>query len=377
MSEWISVIAVFWILWAIDGAKIAPRAIFPVTGGGWSRSAGVVFRRLSRPGGWPGSWRVTASDVPLALSAAGLCNRPVGGTGRPAEAPMQAQAWRWEEIRDAGVAKGWLFVNGKRFCPDTGHVSAPQLLALARLPAGDREKRIRLAMGRWFRPAHLIRRVRMLRGRTRLVARLNVILLLGCLLLSVFAAGVITSRLSDGSVERVGTILPWFLLGLVGAHFGAVIAAWRVVGRLKAVAPEKRRTGLLSALLMPPQAMRLRALLGEGFFPAQHPLAVVVALGSARARAAWAFNVIADLRWPIGGADDSELAREITGWFRTELTERIASLLRSANLEADSLLALPAADGLGSCSYCPRCRDQFVGGVLRCPHGVELQTLRR
>ena len=122
------------------------------------------------------------------------------------------------------------------------------------------------------------------------------VFLAGCGLLSVFAAGVIASRLSDGSVERVATILPWFLLGMVAVHFGAVIAAWRLVRRLKAVAPEKRRTNLLSALLMPPQAMRLRALLGDGFFPPQHPLAVIVAWGAERAKAAWAFNAIADLR---------------------------------------------------------------------------------
>ncbi len=377
MSEWISVIAVFWILWAIDGVKIAPRAIFTLVGGGWRRTASVGFRRLSWPGWWPASWRMMVNDVPLTLSPVGVCNRPVGSAGRPAEAPACAQAWRWAEIREVGVAKGWLYINGVRFCPDTGHVAAPQLLALVRLAGGFREKRIRQLMGLWFRPAHLRRRVRVLAGRTRVVAALNQIFLVGCGLLSVFAAGVIASRLSDGSVERVATVLPWFLLGLAGAHFGAGITAWRLVGRLKAVAPEKRRTHLFSALLMPPQAMRLRALLGDGFFPAQHPLATIVALGSGRAKAGWAFNVVADLRWPIGADEDSSLVREITDWHRAELEVRVVALLLSVNLAPEALFAPPAADAPGSCSYCPRCRDQFVGGVKLCPHGVELCPVRR
>lgn len=377
MSEWISVIAVFWILWAIDGVKITPRAMFTVVGGGWWRAGGVAFRRVSWPGWWPARWRVMVTDVPLTLSPAGVCNRPAGSAGRPTEAPVRAQTWRWEEVRDVGLAKGWIYINGARFCPDTGHVTAPQLLGLAPLAVGLREKRIRELLGRWFRPAHVRRRAQVLAGRTRVVAGLNLVFLAGCGLLSVFAAGVIASRLSDGSVERVATILPWFLLGMVAVHFGAVIAAWRLVRRLKAVAPEKRRTNLLSALLMPPQAMRLRALLGDGFFPPQHPLAVIVAWGGERAKAAWAFNAIADLRWPIGTGDDSPLAGEITGWFRAELEVRVEAMLRRANLGSETLLAAPPADAPGSCSYCPRCRDQFVGGVQRCPHGVALCPVRR
>ena len=377
MSEWISVIAVFWILWVIDGARLAARAIFSVVGGRWWRVGRVAFGRLSRPDWWPWGWRVTMTDVPLTLSPVGVCNRSAGSAGRPTDAPVRAQAWRWEEIRDVGVAKGWLYVNGARFCAATGHVSAPQLLALARLPAMAREKRIRVLIGRWFRPAHLRRRARVVEGRTQSVMILNVILLASCVLLSVFAAGVIASRLSDRSVERVATILPWFLLGVAAVHFGAVIVAWRLVRRLKPMAAEKRRTNLFSALLMPPQAMRLRALLGDGFFPAQHPLAVIVAFGGERAKAAWAFNVVADLRWPIGVGDDSPLAREIAGWFRAELEVRIAALMGRANLTTEALLAPPVADAAASCTYCPRCGDQFVAGRTVCPHGVELRPLRR
>ena len=60
-----------------------------------------------------------------------------------------------------------------------------------------------------------------------------------------------------------------------------------------------------------------------------------------------------------------------------ELEVRVGALLRRANLAPDALLAPPAADAPGSCSYCPRCRDQFVSGVQRCPHGVELCPVRR
>lgn len=374
MSEWASFIAVFWLLWSIDGAKIAPRAIFTVVR--WPGRVHALFSRLSLPGPGPWGWRATVADVPLTLSPHGICNRPAGTAGRPADAPHVAHAWAWAEVREITSVDGWLVVNGAKFCPDTGHVTAAELLSIAKLPPAAREVRVRLVLRRWLRPAQVRRRVRVLRRRTQVVAALNTATLAGYAALSCYLLAEAAARVPERTGIAIVELLPWVLLGLVVAHFTGVIAAWRAMKQLPAVAAHKRGMNLFTAALMPPQALRLRALVGEGFFPAQHPLATILALGSARAQREAAFNMITDLRWPIGGADDPPLAREIAAWFRGALAAEIDPRLRAAGLAPEGLVATPAPDSPAACAYCPRCGDQFVAGRTVCPHGVKLQPLR-
>jgi hypothetical protein len=378
MSEWFSVLAVFWLLWAVDGAKLVAWRVFTFVGGAWGRGrARVSYSRMSLPGLWSGSWRVVMNDVPLALSPDGVCNVPAGSTGRPAEKASQAAAWRWEDVRDVGVARGWIFVNGARFCRDTGHVKAPELLTLARLPRTERERKIDRVIRRWLRPAHLKRRATVLAGRTRVTATLNSVLFIALAVLTVYVLSDVASMLPGAWSERIASGLPYGLLGLLTLHLAAVVMAWRAKRRLRPVAPEKRGAALFSALLLPPQAMRLRALLGEGFFPAQHPLSAVLAWSGQRERQEWAFNAFADLRWPIGERDEPPFAREIASWFRAALGARMETALKGAGVVAETLLAAPEPDSPASCSYCPRCRDQFAGKATVCPNGVPLRFLTR
>jgi hypothetical protein len=374
MSEWVSVFAVFWILWAIDGARLAPRRVFTFVGCG--RRARVTYDRLSLPGVIPTSWRVGAQDVPLALSPRGVCNRGIGTAGRPAERFEPLRAWRWEEVREVGVAKGWIYVNGHAFCPDTGHVRARELLALATMPEQERTQRIEAIVARWFRPAHLRRRVRVLERRTRLAAGLNLVLF-GCFVaLTVYVAADVPSRIPEHASRIVWAALPWLLGAMVVVHMAAVIAAARSIRRLPAVAGEKRGTALFSAALLPAQALRLRALAADGFFPPQHPLAMVAALAPAATLRTWAFNGVADQQWPSAPGGDSTLSRDVGAWFGAELYGHFGRLLRAAGVDVAELLAPPAPDGRESCTYCPRCGDQFTarGGV--CPQGVPLRPLR-
>lgn len=375
MSEWVSVLAVFWVLWALDGVRVPRRRVFSFVIGGTGRIARAGYARVSLPGLWPGRWRMTADDVPVSLSPAGICNRPVGAAGRPGEGPAKAHVWRWEEIREVGVADGWLYVNGARFSPNTGHVVAPELLVLARLAPPVREARIRSLVNRWFRPVHLRRRARVLEGRTRIAAALNAVTLTGFVVLSIYVVGDVASRIAPEWSGRVAAALPWILGVLFVLHVVPVIVVWRALRRLKPVRLEKRSANLFSALLLPPQALRLRSLAGEGYFPAQHPLAGFLAFGEAAARVRWGFNVIADLRWPIDAAGDSPLAQEIAGWFRGILEAKVVTLLAAEGVALETLLSPPPRDAAASCRYCPRCRDQFVAGPEVCPHGVKLRPL--
>ncbi len=363
---------VFWALWLVDGIKLPPVARFSVTGFG--RRARLAFGRLLAPGWSPAGWRAVADDLPFTLSPAGICNRPAGSAGRPAETPLRATAWTWDEVRATGVQGGWITVNGARFCRDTGHLRASQILGLARMPEAVRTPRLGWWLQRWLRPAHLRRRARVLTGRTLTPVVLNALFLVLAVVITVYLLADGASRLSPVQADRVARALPLVAGYLVLLHLAALVSTWLTVRRLKVPGDDKRTIALFSAALLPPQALRLRALAGEGWFPVQHPLAFALAFARKKEIAGLAFQTLGDLRWPIGDADDSPLAKAIATWHRAELARRLAPLLKQAGLNEAELFVAPRADGPASCRYCPRCGSQFTTDAARCPQGVELRA---
>jgi len=376
VSEWAPVIAVYWALWALDGLRFGARHVFSLRAGRVLRGR-LRYNRWVLPGAASTGWRITMPDVPFAISPIGIRNRPIGSAGRPAESVGTARAWHWEEIREVGVAKGWVFVNGAALCPDTGHLPAREILTLAQLVPADRERAIDDLIARWFRPTQLRRRARVLVGRTVVPAILNAVSFTFFAVLSVYVLGDIASRLPERTASAIAATLPFVLLAALAMHVAAVAIAWRALRGLRVAAPDRRGAGLFSALLLPPQALRLRALLGEGYFPAAHPLAIALAFAPESDRAAFAFNTIADLRWPIHAESDPPLAREIGTWFRRAMEARLTPLLRAARIDVDAMLAPPVAENRESGAYCPRCRDQFVGGPTVCPHGIALLPVKK
>ena len=376
MSEWITILAVFWLLWGLDGVRLVRRAVWTFRVGRRGRGGAVSFGRLGWPAPSPLAWRIAGPDVPLALSEDGIVNVSAGAAGRPAAQPEVRQACRWSDIRAVGLAGGWIHVNGRRFCPDTGHVTAPELWALVGTAPAERGPRIEALVARWLRPAQVARRGRSLAGRTRWVAGLNLAGLLGMVLLGLYLAGDVAGRVPARMAERVGAVLPWCVLLLALVHGAAWVAAWRARRSLPVRGGDPRSANLWSALLLPPQALRLRALLGDGFFPAQHPLAVAAAVASRPVQRQLAFNVVADLRWPREEPGASALERAVLADFRLRLTPRIEALVTAAGWSVADLLQPPRPDLPTSCAYCPRCRDQFVAGPSHCPQGILLQPLR-
>lgn len=367
-------IAVYWTLWAIDGLKLAPRRTFALIRGPRRFFARLHYRRWLPPSFSPFGWRIITSDIPLSLSPEGVTNLMSGSAGRPAERPVSVRAWRWEELDQVGVAKGWLYLNGQRFCPDTGHLRAPDLLALARLPPDHRAARIRRLVRSWFRPGHLQRRARVLAGRTRAAAFLNAVALAGTCLLSIYVAGNVADYLGEARAAAIAGVLPWTLLALLILHFAGIMLGWRALHRLRSADPSDRRGGaLFSALLLPPQALKIRLLAADGYFPAQHPLAAALAFARQSDRQELGFNALADLRWPLASADTPAAAGAITAWFSAELEPQLQATLHLMGLTPATLLQAPEPDGPTSCLYCPRCRDQFTAGRSHCPHGIALQ----
>ncbi len=366
---------VFWALWLVDGIKLPPVARFGVTGRG--RRARFVFGRLLMPGWSPAAWRVVATDIPFALSPAGISNRPVGAAGRPTEIPSRATAWAWADVRETALKDGWIFINGARFCRDTGHLRASQILGLARMEETVRAERIGWWLQRWLRPAHLRRRARVLAGRTTIPVQLNILFLIMAGIITGYLLADGASYLSPTQAEAVAHRLPLIAGWLALLHGIALVATWRATRRLKVPGEDKRSIALFSAALLPPQALRLRALAGEGWFPAQHPLALALAFAPRSELTTFAFQTLSDLRWPVGDAEDSPLAKAIAAWHRNELAQCLAPLLAAAGIQEAELFRAPRADGPASCRYCPRCHSQFTSETARCAHGVELRPVAK
>ena len=318
-----------------------------------------------------------AEDLPLAFSPTGVVNWPAGAVARPVATPDELQAWRWGEIRQIEEKDGWLAINGRRFCPATGHVTAAELLALAvalgPLDAGGRAAALRAILRGWLRPAHLRRRALVLRARTGGVMIFNVAVLLGCAVLSIWFLGGLKEATADWVTARLEMLLLWLAL----MHLWGMGLAWWARRRLRQIMrqPDLAKNAVLGAVLFPPQALRFRATLGAGWFPPSHPVACALAFAPPAARDRLVFNLLADLRWPLAPSGGGPLAGEILGWFRTALGGELDELLAREGVEAKALLAAPVPDGPASCAYCPRCQSQFTGAAATCPHGVPLQPL--
>jgi hypothetical protein len=375
MSEWGSLLLVFWLLWVVDGWKLPPVERFVVIGG--ARRARLHFARLLPPPWSPAGWSVVAADVPFSISPAGICNRPAGAAGRPVDAPTAATAWAWADVREATLADGWLLINGHRFCRNTGHIGARQLLELAQLADAARLPRLEWLLARWLRPAHLRRRRRVLRARTATAASLNTTFLALAAGITLYLVADVAHRLPARWSDFAGRLLP--LLGgyLALLHVAAMVSAWLAVRRLKRVQPDRRGSALLTAALLPPQALRLRALAADGFFPAQHPLAYALAFAGPAQLRQVAFDTLADLRWPVRDERDHPAARAICAWHRVELARQLTPALAAAGIAEAELFRSPEPEGPASLRYCPRCRSQFTVARECCPDGVKLLPLER
>ncbi len=375
MSEWGYLLATFWVFWWVDGLRWSRRAAWNVAAGLRASRARVEFGRWHWPSPWPDGWRTVAPEVPFSLSPEGICNRPAGSAGRPVDAPSVASALRWEDVRTVTRERGWLHINGHRFCTDTGHLNPADILSFAALPPDKRVSALQALAARWLRPAHLRRRARVVCHHSAGSVAANQAALLFAILTTFILLAGPAEWLPEATLARLGALLPGLGAGMVVLHALGIILARKALRQCRPAQALTPDTRLLSAALFPPQALRLRALISERFFPPQHPLAFALAFSPPSVRAQVAFDVLADLRWPAGGDRDPPGARDITAWWRQQFEATVRRQLEAFNLNAETLLAPPAPSSPAACLYCPRCRDQFVGGPARCIHGIPLQSL--
>src|SRR5205823_2269857 len=106
LSIWWAILAVFWMWFLVDCVKISFRPRFWLSGF-WGRLRGsTTHGQLAFTAPSPLAWQALTEDPPFAFSPEGLCNVAVGSVGRPVPRALQAQSWRWEDIREIKTKSG-------------------------------------------------------------------------------------------------------------------------------------------------------------------------------------------------------------------------------------------------------------------------------
>jgi len=413
MAEWWSVVAVFWALYLADGVVGGRRARLFLSawrGGppqlpGWkskpprrpchaclAKTAALTEASWHFTAPWPWAWSVPLADVPAAFSRAGLVNRPAASTARPPAWPEVLRAERWEKTGKIATGGGWISLGGKRFTPLTEALDAGELQRMvARLARLLPEQRAEWLRAWWRSRLSPLRARRRLAGallRTRPLAFLNTLQTAGWGVLTLgllgewFVPGAdATGRAVSWSRYHAPSQEPWWalLIWLVLMHFWSVAKAWRAHRKLYPSRKEERGGMVFSALLLPPQALRFRALLLRPLGKEITPLAAVLAAGAPAVARSAAAATLRDVAYPARSANLPEFfarqAEEAAKLVRPELERVLQAEARAGKRELapSSLLAAPADFPPEVCAWCPRCGDGFVRSDGACPHGIKLQ----
>jgi len=382
MTEWWLLIAAFWFWYFADCLKAGLKPRFFLSRAFGRRRASVWHLPGAVIPPLPTASFVRTEDPPIAFSPEGLTNVPAGSAGRPAPAPVIGQSWRWEDVRQLGQSRGRIFINGQDFCAVTPFTTLAGLRALidGSRNRTSKERAVWLTgqLACWFRPAHLRRQQTVLLGRTATLVALTSSAFAVTLLLSVYLLVGSALPVSVELAARLGKLLPAFGLYLLGLHLAIVVMGWRIHRRLMPKRGEERLNMMLSATMLPPQALRLRSRIGAEFFKPAHPLAWLAVLAGQKDFAEYARQAVADLRWPLVPVRnvDPALSATISAWMSERIAGEVDRLLLERGVDRAELLKTPEPDSAGSCAYCPRCRSQFTSAVARCPYGIKLLPLK-
>jgi hypothetical protein len=380
-SEWWSILAVFWGLYLADGLRGGRRdRLFFHDWRGWGRAARARVSQSS----WfftpplPGAWMLTTEDLPASLAPEGLTNWPCAAASRPPVLPEHVEAWGWEDVRRVDDRLGWIYVNERRFTPSTPGLDAASLGNLARelspLSIEARAARLRLWHSRRFASHRFARRLKSALLRSRGLARLNTT---QTTLLAIVSAYLLLdgpARVQPALRDALAGALPLFLSLCAGLHLLALGWFYCLHRRFHPRAGQERASLIFTALLVPPQALRMRmhlvAKLGAGL----HPLSVALACAGPATARSLATATLRDLRWPRLPADIPPRVEMLVRSASVVLEPFIHAALNRHGAEFSStvLLAAPVRRSPEACAYCPRCGDEFTRPDSVCPHGVPL-----
>jgi hypothetical protein len=383
MNEWWPFIGLFLALYLLDGFRLSRRSRWYL--GAWAGRRGTLAQSSRCSFSWPSpfGWTFEVEDLPASLSAVGLTNWPTGSASRPPPLPDLIHSWRWEEIISVQARRGMIVVNGTIAFPVTAALDAMQLEKLvARMrsaSATEREAVLRGWHSRRFRPQALRRRQQMALHRTRGLAVVNSTQTVLLVAAAVYLMSGMAEEVSTPVQTILAEALPWLVGVYVALHGVAVRMAARVHRRLYPESKAERSSLIVTSLLVPAQALRLRLLLLRHLARDQHPLAVALAILPPTLALEPVRATVADLKWPRRPQGLPTEVETIADGSRACLEPIVLAAVEASvcRMQVCESLATPKPDTATSCAWCPRCGDQFSRAEGRCPHGVPLEPLQR
>ncbi|CAM3080200.1 hypothetical protein [Rariglobus hedericola] len=382
-SEWWSILAVFWGLYLADGLRGGrrDRLFFYAWFGDRTSHLRVTQSSWFLIPPLSDACALIAEDLPASLAPEGLTNWPSVSASRPPPLPQHVAIFRWEDIQRIEDRSGWIFINERRFTPASPGLTAKALEALARelAPLSPEARTTRLTAwqtGR-FSSARLRRRFQSIMVRSRSLAFLNTVQLLFAAGLSAYVLLDVPSHIPPVMHDALVGVLPVYLVAYAAAHVTALVLFYRLHRRFFPKAGQERASALFTALLVPPQALRLRLHLTAKLAGGLHPLAVALACSRPGVAQTFAADTLRDLHWPLRPAglpaDISALADSSARLLEPVVLAAFAS--QTPPVSPDDLLAPPLRESPEACAYCPRCGDQFTRPDSHCSHGVALLPL--
>ncbi len=133
-----------------------------------------------------------------------------------------------------------------------------------------------------------------------------------------------------------------------------------------------RGTGVVTALLSPPSAMRSADIIERDLLSVFHPVAAAIALLEGEVLKTYAVGTVSRMRFPVQPPRFKE-----EEWFEEAWLKEVESLISRRVADVAQLLAPPPRGEPTSRTYCPRCRVQFQLPDGKCPDcpGIELRLL--
>jgi hypothetical protein len=232
--------------------------------------------------------------------------------------------------------------------------------------------------------AHTRRKFQAILAHSRPLASVNIVQFVFCVLSTIYLTTGFASYLPDMACDFFGKNIKGILFSYVLAHIWSVSEFFRLHCHFYKRKSTDRMYVLATALLLPPQALRLRNRLIENMVQTQHPLAIALAVGKANESADMAKATLRDIYWPLLPCWLPSLTRMIT----IEASQLINPIIKKcleiramtdARFSADKLLAQPkvAEKDFGVCAYCPRCGDTFTRMDGSCANGTPLLPLSK
>ncbi|MCI0587889.1 MAG: hypothetical protein L0323_13730 [Planctomycetes bacterium] len=269
----------------------------------------------------------------------------------------------YERLGSLAVRGRDLIVDSRVFVsaasPSAARRLADLLGRLGRLPETARARAIEDALASSLDSRVVEERLGVLLARSRSLGRVC-----GGLLVYLFLLAPIVMR-------QAGPQRSWkpLLAGLLLLDAAALLLYRRAHRALFPEDREERWASLLAMALSPPAAARAAAHLSRDLLDGVHPLAAARALCSGRIYRELARRVLLDVRHPVRSEslDGDPRAESTSGWFRAALLRALERDLRAAGVDSEALLSPPEPHDPAARAYCPRCRDQFVGGAETCP----------